>query len=81
VDELIGVGQGNVVSGAFSHPVALAWRVEGGELTGRVKDAAVAGNAFELLRRIRALGSEAKWLGGSRLVPPMVLDGVSIARR
>jgi PmbA protein len=81
VDELIGVGQGNVVSGAFSHPVALAWRVESGEITGRVKDAAVAGNAFELLRRIRALGSEAKWLGGSRLVPPMVLDGVSIARR
>ncbi len=81
VDELIGVGQGNVVSGAFSHPVALAWRVRGGEITGRVKDAAVAGNAFELLRRIRALGSEAKWLGGSRLVPPMVLDGVSIARR
>jgi len=81
VDELIGVGQGNVVSGAFSHPVALAWRVDGGEITGRVKDAAVAGNAFELLRRVRALGSEAKWLGGSRLVPPMVLDGVSIARR
>jgi PmbA protein len=81
VDELIGVGQGNVVSGAFSHPVALAWRVEGGAITGRVKDAAVAGNAFELLRRVRALGSEAKWLGGSRLVPPMVLDGVSVARR
>jgi PmbA protein len=81
VDELIGVGQGNVVSGAFSHPVALAWRVDGGEIVGRVKDAAVAGNAFELLQRIRALGSGAKWLGGSRLVPPMVLDGVSIARR
>jgi PmbA protein len=81
VDELIGVGQGNVVSGAFSHPVALAWRVEGGEITGRVKDAAIAGNAFELLQRIRAVGSEAKWLGGSRLVPPMVLDGVSVARR
>ena len=81
VDELIGVGQGNVVSGAFSHPVALAWRVDGGEIVGRVKDAAVAGNAFELLRNIRALGSGAKWLGGSRLVPPMVLDGVSIARR
>jgi PmbA protein len=81
VDELIGVGQGNVVSGAFSHPVALAWRVDGGEILGRVKDAAVAGNAFELLRNIRALGSGAKWLGGSRLVPPMVLDGVSIARR
>ena len=28
VDELIGVGQGNVIGGAFSHPVALAYRIE-----------------------------------------------------
>ncbi len=81
VDELIGVGQGNTVSGAFSHPVALAWRVERGEYAGRVKDAAVAGNAYELLRRIRAVGSEVRWLGGSRQVPPIVLDGVNVARR
>jgi len=81
VDELIGVGQGNVISGAFSHPVALAFRVDGGEITGRVKDAAVAGNAYELLKRIRMIGSAAKWLGGSRLVPPLLLDGVNVARR
>jgi PmbA protein len=81
VDELIGVGQGNVISGAFSHPVALAWRVDGGELVGRVKDAAIAGNAYDLLQRVRALGADGKWLGGSRFVPPMVLDGVSVARR
>jgi len=81
VDELIGVGQGNVSSGSFSHPVALAWRVEGGRITGRVKDAAVAGNAFELLKRIKAIGRDAKWLGGTRQVPPMVLDGVNVAGR
>jgi PmbA protein len=81
VDELIGVGQGNVSSGAFSHPVALAWRVDGGQITGRVKDAAVAGNAFELLKRIKALGRDAKWHNGTRLIPPMVLDGVNVARR
>jgi PmbA protein len=81
VEDLIGVGQGNVVGGAFSHPVALAWRVEGGEVVGRVKDAAVAGNAYDLLKRIRALGREVRWIGGSRAVPPLVLDGVSVARR
>jgi PmbA protein len=81
VEDLIGVGQGNVVSGAFSHPVALAYRVDGGEITGRVKDAAVAGNAYELLKRIRRIGREGKWIGGSRLVPPMVLDSVNVARR
>src|SRR6266852_4273974 len=48
VDDLIGVGQGNVISGAFSHPVGLAYRVQRGEITGRVKDAAVAGYAYDL---------------------------------
>ncbi len=81
VEDLIGVGQGNVVSGAFSHPVALAYRVDGGEITGRVKDAAVAGNAYDLLKRIRRVGREGKWLGGNRLVPPLVIDAVNVARR
>ena len=30
IDDLIGVGQGNVIGGAFSHPVALAYRIERG---------------------------------------------------
>lgn len=80
VDELIGVGQGNVVAGAFSHPVALAYRVDGGEIAGRVKDAAVAGNSYELLRRVRAVGRDAKWIAGTRSVPPLVLDAVNVAR-
>jgi predicted Zn-dependent protease len=46
-----------------------------------VKDAAVAGNAFELLNRIKALGRDAKWHNGTRLIPPMVLDGVNVAGR
>ena len=81
VDELIGVGQGNVISGAFSHPVAFAYRVDGGEITGRVKDVAVAGNSYELLKRIRMIGGAAKWIGGSRLVPPLLLDAVNVAKR
>jgi PmbA protein len=80
VDDLIGVGQGNVAGGAFSHPVALAYRVERGEITGRVKDAAVAGNAYELLKRIGGFGTDGRWLG-SRFAPSLLLDGVSVARR
>jgi len=80
VDELIGVGQGNVIGGAFSHPVALAYRVERGEITGRVKDAAVAGNAYELWNRVGAFGNDARW-AGSRWAPSVLLEGVSVARR
>ena len=80
VDDLIGVGQGNVMSGAFSHPVGLAYRVQRGEITGRVKDAAVAGNAYDLLKRIGGFGSDGRWLG-SRWSPSLLLEGVSVARR
>lgn len=77
VDELLGVGQGNVIGGAFSHPVALAYRVINGEIAGRVKDAAVAGTVYELLKRIAGMGSEVKWLG-SVGAPAMVLEGVAV---
>ncbi len=80
VDDLIGVGQGNVIGGAFSHPVALAYRVTGGEIVGRVKDAAVAGNAYELLGRIAGLGRAVEWRG-SLALPPILLEGVSVAPR
>src|SRR5216110_1319491 len=80
VDDLIGVGQGNVISGAFSHPVGLAYRVQRGEVTGRVKDAAVAGNAYDLLKKIGGFGTDGRWLG-ARWSPSLLLDGVSVARR
>lgn len=80
VDDLIGVGQGNVIGGAFSHPVALAYRVTGGEIVGRVKDAAVAGNSYELLSRIAGLGRDVEWRG-SLALPPILLEGVSVTPR
>lgn len=80
IDELIGVGQGNVIGGAFSHPVALAYRIERGEITGRVKDAAVAGNVYELLKRIGGFGKDYRWQG-TRWSPSLLLEGVSVARR
>lgn len=80
VDDLIGVGQGNVIGGAFSHPVALAFRVQRGEITGRVKDAAVAGNVYELLKQIGGFWNDGRWMG-SRWAASLRLEGVSVARR
>lgn len=80
VDDLIGVGQGNVIAGGFSHPVGLAYRVQRGEITGRVKDAAVAGNAYDLLKRIGGIGTDGRWIG-SRWSSSLLLEGVSVAAR
>jgi PmbA protein len=80
VDELLGVGQGNVIGGAFSHPVALAYRIINGEVVGRVKDVAVAGVVYELLKRIAGIGKSVRWIG-SVGVPAMVIEGVSVTGR
>ena len=80
VDELLGVGQGNVIGGAFSHPVALAYRIINGDVVGRVKDVAVAGVVYELLKRVAGLGKEVQWIG-SMGVPAMVIEGVSVTGR
>lgn len=77
VDDLIGVGQGNVVGGAFSQPVALAFRVERGEVTGRVKRATVAGTAYDLLRSLGGIGNELQWMG-SVAAPHLLIEGVRV---
>jgi PmbA protein len=78
VDRLHGVGQGNLVSGTFAHQIATAYRVENGEVVGRIASGTVAGNAYELLGRITTLGRDAPWRG-STSVPAMLVEGVTVS--
>jgi PmbA protein len=80
VERLHGAGQGAVAGGAFSLPVALGWRVEGGEIRGLVQDVTVAGNAYDLLNRVRGVGRDARWRG-SRWLAPVLIDGVAVLGR
>jgi PmbA protein len=77
VDELLGVGQGNVIGGNFAHSVGVAYRVENGEVVGRVAEATVAGNAYGLLGRVSGIGREAPWRG-STAIPGLVVEGVTV---
>lgn len=49
VDDLMGAGQGNNLNGEFSMSVALGYKVENGEIVGRVKDVMIAGNVYDIL--------------------------------
>jgi len=62
VEEVIGLGQGNVVSGAFSNTLNLAYKIEKGEITGRVKDVSIAGNIYDLLPNVAAISQEKDWV-------------------
>ncbi len=79
VEELMGAGQGNVMGGDFSGNVLLGYKIENGEITGRVKDTIVAGNVHEALRRVVAFGSEGRWVGGTVFAPPIWFESLTVS--
>ena len=79
---MIGLGQGNILSGEFSNNVSVGFLVQRGEIVGRVKNTMIAGNAYELLReRLIALGDQAEWVFGALKVPALAVDGVGVASK
>jgi PmbA protein len=81
VEELMGAGQGNVMGGDFSGNVLLGYKIERGKIVGRVKDAIVAGNVHQALKRIVSIGSEPRWVGGSIYAPPLCFDRLTVSAR
>ncbi|MGC8963676.1 MAG: TldD/PmbA family protein [Candidatus Bipolaricaulaceae bacterium] len=82
VSDVIGLGQGNIQSGAFSNNVSVGFVVRGGKVVGRVKNTMIFGNAYEILRDgLIQVGGEAEWVGGSLLTPPLLVSGVSVVGR
>jgi PmbA protein len=61
VESLLGLGMGNTLSGAFSNPLDLAFKIENGEVVGRVKDLSIAGNIYDLLKDVTAVSQETQW--------------------
>ncbi|MGD9143887.1 MAG: TldD/PmbA family protein [Dehalococcoidia bacterium] len=81
VEYLMGASQGNVLGGDFSGNVLLGYKIENGEVVGRVKDTMVSGNIYHVLDNITAIGSEAKWVGSSLQTPPIYLPGLAVASK
>jgi len=81
VESPLGLGQGNVISGDFSNNLSLAFKIEGGEIVGRVKDVSIAGNVYEDLRRIEALSREAEWVYGGLRLPYILLPELNVVTR
>ncbi|MDY6918320.1 MAG: TldD/PmbA family protein [Chloroflexota bacterium] len=81
VEALIGAGQGNILGGDFSGNVLLGYRVENGEITGRVKDTMISGNIYDVLKGLVAVGDEARWVGGAVKAPALHLGRLSVAAK
>lgn len=74
VDQVLGGGAD--ISGDFSVNVDLGYRVENGQIIGRVKDTAIAGNVYQILKQVIALGNDSVW-NGSCFTPSLIVEGIS----
>jgi PmbA protein len=81
VEQLLGAGQGNMLGGDFSGNVLLGFKIEKGEIVGRVKDTMISGNVYQLLKNITAIGSDAKWVSGFMSTPSICCSNVSVSSR
>ena len=81
VERLLGAGQGNVLAGDFNANVLLGYRISNGKPAGRVKNTMISGNAYQALNNLAAVGSQARWLGGSLRTPALYCSGISVAAR
>jgi PmbA protein len=79
VEDLLGLGQGNIISGAFSNPLALAFKIEKGEIVGRVKDLSIAGNIYDLLNNVAAISRETQWIYNTFLAPYILIPEMNVA--
>lgn len=81
VEEVIGAEQGNLLGGDFGGNVLLGYKVENGEIVGRVKDTMIAGNVYQVLKVLRGIGQRARWVGGTVKTPHLYCSGVSVTTK
>jgi len=80
VHDCIGGGQSNVLAGDVAVNVSSGFHIGNGKLTGRVKDTMIAGNVYEILRNVAAVGDAVRDLGSFH-VPFLMIEGLKVATR
>lgn len=79
VDQFIGLGQSNTLTGEFKANLDLAYALENGATAGRVKDCMLVGNLFELLASGPVFSRE-RIRYGSTLAPFVLFPAVNLVR-
>lgn len=79
VADLMGAWAGNPYTGQVSGNIQTGFRIENGEITGRVKDCMLSVNVFEAFRdHLLALSLETSATMGGQILPHVLLDGVGV---
>jgi PmbA protein len=80
VHDVTGAGQSNLLAGEVAVSCSTALKVEAGKVVGRVKDAMLAGNIYEMLKTVDRVGKEQQDLGDSFL-PFLRFPGLKVATK
>lgn len=81
VDQVLGAGQSNQLAGEFSVNLDLGYKIENGEIVGRLKNTMVAGSIFEAFNQLVDFSDQCEWVGGSSYVPYILFDRLGVASR
>lgn len=81
IEQVLGAEQGNILGGDFGGNILLGYKIEKGRIVGRVKDTMIAGNVYQVLKHIAAIGSETRWVNGFLQTPPICCPRVSVASK
>jgi len=79
VEQLMGAEQGNVLGGDFGGNVLLGYKVENGEIIGRVKDTMISGNIYEVLKQPIELGCAAREVDGIMKTPHLYCPYLAVS--
>ena len=81
IEQVMGATQGNILGGDFSGNVLLGYKIENGEIAGRVKNTMVFGNVYELLKDINGVGDDGRWVSGRLFTPSLYLPELSVSSK
>ena len=82
IDSVMGAHTGNIAAGEYSLNIRGGYLIEDGKMVGKIMDAMVAGNIYDDLKKVSAVGAKQEVMGGmfyNMGYSPMVLfDGLSV---
>jgi PmbA protein len=81
VEQVLGAGQSNQLAGEFSVNLDLGYKVEKGEIVGRLKNTMVAGNIFDAFNNLVDFSDKQEWVGGGAYVPYVLFDRLGVASK
>lgn len=81
IEEVMGAEQGNVLGGDFGGNVLLGYKVENGEIVGRVKNTMISGNVYDILKGGLAFSNQSRWVGGMLKTPHLYVERLSVSSK